>query len=135
MCDDTSRSQDYFETFSDKEPHDLLSQLIAWDTADISDNEVYKKDLSKALSSIEAITHYIPVSTDGYFSPQDVAEELERVQDDCASNFEVHTINSIWGHRAGDPFRMGQEHDYALIREHVHTLLSKDKDSEPSGSV
>lgn len=127
--------QDYFETFHDKEPHDLLSQLIAWDTADISDNEVYKKDLGKALSSIEAITCYIPVSTDGYFSPQDVAEELEMVQDDRSSNFEVHTINSEWGHRAGDPFRMGQDKDYAAIRDLVHTLLGKEKGSEPSGSV
>ena len=50
---------------------------------------------------------------------------VERAREEAAliADCEFEPIDSVWGHRAGDPHRPGQEADAAFIRAHVHRLL------------
>ena len=125
--------EDYIEGFEGADAHDLLAQLMQWDIADISNNQIFKGDLGAALSAIRAETWYLPCKTDRYFTPKDVTCELGKLHDGI-TNFEVHEINSTWGHRAGDPHRDGQEEQAAFIRGKIHSLLAKHVD-HPSNSV
>ena len=103
--------------FLRRDAHDLLASLETWLASDISDNSVFEGDLSKALGSITAKSIVMPSRTDLYFTPED--SEIETAQ---MPNAEFRPIESIWGHRAGNP-TLNRE-DEAVLREAVLDLLS-----------
>lgn len=103
--------------FLRRDAHDLLAGLETWMQSDISDNPLYEGDLDRALASIRARAIIMPGRTDLYFTPEDSALETERMP-----NAELRPIESIWGHRAGNP--LFNPEDEAALREAVRDLLS-----------
>ena len=95
---------------------DLLAMLAVWYDSDISDNEIYDGDLAAALGAIKARAMIMPSRTDLYFTPED--SEIECAQ---MPNGEYRSIESIWGHRAGNP--LDNADDEARIRGAVTELL------------
>ena len=59
----------------------------------------------------------MPSRTDLYFTPEDSAAETGRMP-----NAEYRPIDSLWGHRAGNP--LFNPEDEAALREAVRDLLS-----------
>lgn len=87
----------YWErTFEGRDANDLLAQLATWQHADISDNESFRGDLSRALGAIRARTVVMPCRTDQYFLVADSEREVQSIKD-----AELRVIESDWGHRAG----------------------------------
>jgi homoserine O-acetyltransferase/O-succinyltransferase len=114
--------EDYLVQFWEKsyrkrDPHNLLAMIETWLRCDISDNPIYQGNYQAALSAIRAKTFAMPASTDLYFTPEDCAAEAELIP-----NAEYHLIQSIWGHRAGNPYQ--HPDDEAFIRSKISTLLN-----------
>ena len=103
--------------FLRRDPADLLSMIETWIRSDISDNAVHHGDLDKALGAIEARSLIMPSTTDLYFTVED-----SRIETAKMPNAELRPIDSIWGHRAGNPVQ-GPE-DEAALREAVRELLA-----------
>lgn len=103
--------------FSAMDPHALLALLHTWDTADPV-RTVGDGTLADALGAVRAKVLMLPSETDRYFPPCDAEAEAALMHD-----AEVVTIPSVWGHRAGDPFRPGQEADNEFITQQVSRLL------------
>ena len=103
--------------FLRRDAHDLLASLETWRQSDISDNPVHEGDLDRALGSIRARAIIMPSLTDLYFTPEDSEAETERMP-----NAEYRPIDSIWGHRAGNP--LFNPDDEAALRDAVRDLLS-----------
>ena len=103
--------------FLRRDAHDLLASLDTWDQSDISDNAIYKGDLEHALGAVTAKTVVMPSLTDLYFTAEDSRAE-------CAlmPNAEYRPIDSIWGHRAGNPVL--NPADETVLRNAVSDLLS-----------
>jgi homoserine O-acetyltransferase len=77
---------------------------------------IYDGDLAQALGAITARSVIMPSRTDLYFTPED--SEIETAQ---MPNASYRPIESIWGHRAGNPtFNPADE---AALREAVADLL------------
>ena len=95
---------------------DLLSMLSVWFHSDISDNEIYNGDLTAALGAIKARAMIMPSRTDLYFTPEDAEAECAQMP-----NGEFRPIESIWGHRAGNP--TDNPDDEAFLRAAVADLL------------
>jgi homoserine O-acetyltransferase len=95
---------------------DLLSMLSVWFHSDISDNEIYSGDLAAALGAIKARAMIMPSRTDLYFTPEDAEAECAQMP-----NGEFRPIESIWGHRAGNP--TDNPDDEAFLRAAVADLL------------
>ena len=102
--------------FLRRDADDLLAALETWMVSDISDNEIYQGDLSRALAAITARALVMPSRTDLYFTPED--SEFETAQ---MTNAEFRPIESIWGHRAGNPVQ--NPDDEATLRQAVSDLL------------
>ena len=81
--------------FLKHDANDLLAQLSTWESADISDNPVFKKDFAAALSAIKARTIMSPVDQDRIFPPVDSFAEIEKI-----AHGECSVISSTWGHMA-----------------------------------
>lgn len=116
--------EDYLVQFWEKsyrrrDPHNLLAMIETWLRCDVSDNPIYQGNYQAALSAIQARTFVMPATTDLYFTPEDCAAEAKLIP-----HSEYHPIQSIWGHRAGNPY----EHpdDEAFIRSKISTLLTTD---------
>ena len=108
----------YWETtFARRDPRNLLAQIHTWQSGDISANELYGGDLTKALSSITARTLLMPGEQDLYFQVDDNRMEMRHLR-----NAALHPIPSPWGHRAGHP--LNQNDDRAFIESHVKALLA-----------
>ena len=103
--------------FLRRDAHDLLASLETWKQSDISDNPIYEGDLDLALGSIRARAIIMPSLTDLYFTPEDSEAETGRMP-----NAEYRPIDSIWGHRAGNP--LFNPEDEAALREAVRDLLA-----------
>lgn len=97
---------------------DLLSMIDTWYQSDISDNAIYKGDLAKALGAIKARAIIMPSTTDLYFTEHDSAVETKQMP-----NAELRPIQSIWGHRAGNPIQSAE--DQAVLRQAVDDLLAR----------
>lgn len=95
---------------------DLLSMLATWYESDISNNEIYQGDLARALGAIKARAMIMPSRTDLYFTPEDAEAECQQMP-----NSEFRPIESIWGHRAGNP--TDNADDEAFLRQTVSELL------------
>ena len=100
-----------------RDANDLLAQIRTWQSADISDNELYGGDLPAALAAIRARALIMPSETDLYFRTADNEREVRHL-----ANAELRPIRSIWGHRAGNP-RDNLE-DTRILREAVAELLA-----------
>ncbi len=103
--------------FLRRDAHDLLASLDTWMASDISDNDIYGGDLGRALGSITARSIIMPSRTDLYFTPEDSALETAMMP-----NAELRQIESIWGHRAGNP--VFNPADEIVLRKAVHDLLA-----------
>ena len=103
--------------FLRRDANDLLASLDTWAASDISDNPVYQGDLSRALGAISARAIVMPSKTDLYFTPED--SEMETAQ---MPNAEFRPIDSVWGHRAGNPVLNAE--DEATLRQAVAGLLA-----------
>jgi homoserine O-acetyltransferase len=101
-----------------RDPHNLLSMIETWMRCDVSDNPVYQGDYEKAMGAIAAKTLVMPASTDLYFTPEDCQAEA-----DLIPNSTYKVIESIWGHRAGNPYENAD--DEAFIKQAVAELLSE----------
>jgi homoserine O-acetyltransferase/O-succinyltransferase len=95
---------------------DLLSMIETWYRSDISDNEIYEGDLARALGSITARAIIMPSTTDLYFTVADSEAETRLMP-----NAEFRPIESIWGHRAGNPAQCSE--DEAVLCDAVRDLL------------
>jgi homoserine O-acetyltransferase/O-succinyltransferase len=103
--------------FMRRHGEDLLSMLATWTQSDISDNPIYRGDLDKALGAITAKSIIMPSITDLYFTVDD-----SRIETAKMPNAELRPIQSIWGHRAGNPAQY--EPDEAVLRTAVAELLT-----------
>ncbi|MBW4443429.1 MAG: alpha/beta fold hydrolase [Plectolyngbya sp. WJT66-NPBG17] len=101
-----------------RDPHNLLAMIDTWLHCDISDNPVYQGNYIAAMNAIQAKTFVMPATTDLYFTPEDCAAEAALIP-----NAEYHPIDSIWGHRAGNPYQ--HPPDAAFIRSQIQTLLQQ----------
>lgn len=118
-----SSLEDYITRFWEmnyrkRDPHNLLAMIETWLHCDISDNPIYQGDYIVAMNAIQAKTFVISATTDLYFTPEDCASEAALMP-----NAEYHLIESIWGHRAGNPYQYPP--DAAFIRSIIQTLLQK----------
>ncbi|MBT3533148.1 MAG: alpha/beta fold hydrolase [Rhodospirillaceae bacterium] len=95
---------------------DLLSMLATWYHSDISNNEIFDDDLTTALGAIKPRAMIMPSRTDLYFTPEDAEAECKQMP-----NAEFRPIESIWGHRAGNP--IDNEADETFLRQAVTELL------------
>ena len=102
--------------FLRRDGDDLLSMLSTWYRSDISDNEIHNGDLAAALGAITARAMIMPSRTDLYFTPEDAEAECEQIP-----NGEFRPIESIWGHRAGNP--TDNADDEAFLAQAVAELL------------
>lgn len=81
--------------------NDLLSKIWTWQHGDISDNERYRGDFTRALRSIQARAIVMPCSTDLYFVPEDNEAEVAAMR-----RAELRVFDSPWGHCVGSPGRI-----------------------------
>ncbi len=103
--------------FLRRDAHDLLASLETWMQSDISDNQIHGGDLERALAAITARTLVMPSLTDLYFTAED-----SRAETALMPNAEFRPIDSIWGHRAGNPLL--NPDDEAVLRNAVRDLLA-----------
>jgi homoserine O-acetyltransferase len=89
---------DWEESFAANRAANLYAQAVTWQEADISANDLYGGDLSRALSAIQARVLLMPSATDLYFRVADNEADLPYLR-----HGELAVIDSIWGHRAGSP--------------------------------
>jgi homoserine O-acetyltransferase len=100
-----------------RDANNLLAMWWSWQHADISANERYGGDLSKALGAIRARALVMPSATDLYFTVEDSRLEVRQMP-----NAELRPIPSIWGHRAGNP--MQSPEDLRFLNDSLRELLA-----------
>lgn len=101
-----------------RDVNDFLAQVHTWERADISDNDVFKKDLPAALRAIQARAIVMPSRTDLYFPPEDSQIEVSLMP-----NAELRVLELVWGHRAAAPGT--DPHDIAFLDAAIRDLLSR----------
>ena len=83
---------------------------------DISDNHIFKGDLSAALAAIQAKATVMPAKIDLYFPPEDNEWEVTQM-----NNAKFVVIPGVWGHFAGDG---NNEEDTLFIDNELKSLLA-----------
>ena len=101
-----------------RDANNLLAMIWTWQNADISANPLYGGDLAKALGAITARALIMPSTTDLYFTVADNEREVQHMRDAT-----LHPIESIWGHRAGNPTQNPEDDDF--IDRAVKALLAR----------
>ncbi len=81
--------------------NNLISKIWTWQHGDISDNETYRGDFKRSLSSIRARAIVMPCDRDLYFPPEDNAAEVAAMP-----NAALRVFHSPWGHCAAAPGRL-----------------------------
>lgn len=109
---------DWEERFGARPAANLYAQLMTWDAADISANDLYDGDLERALRAIEAKVLLMPGETDLYFRTADNEAELKLLR-----RAALKPIPSIWGHRAGNP--VNNPADAAFVKSAVQDWLQQ----------
>lgn len=99
-----------------RDANNMLSMLWTWQNADISDNPLFKGDLSAALAAIRAKATVMPAKIDLYFPPEDNEWEVSQM-----SNAKFVVIPGVWGHFAGDG---KNEEDTLFIDNELKSLLA-----------
>ncbi len=115
---DTFLRTDWEERYHARRAANLYAQLVTWYNGDISDNPLYQNDLVAALQGIKARMLLLPSRSDLYFPPADNAAELPHLR-----HAELRPIPSIWGHRAGSPAVIPQDH--AFLKAAVRDWLAR----------
>lgn len=103
--------------FVSLDANNLLSQLHAWQTADLAATPGYDGDLGRALGDISARAFLCPGETDLYFPPEDMAAEVAQMP-----NAELRILPGAWGHFSDsgvDPGCMDQ------MRRNARDLLAR----------
>lgn len=93
-------------TYTAMDANNILAQIAAWRSANISNNSLYNGDFPRALISIKARATVMPCVTDAYFPPEDSELEVSHM-----SNADLRPIQSLWGHWAGSG-RNGADTDF-----------------------
>lgn len=110
-------AESYEAGFALSDADDLLCMADTWMHADVS--AAAHGDLADALARIEAKVLLMPSTTDPYFTLEAARAEAALL----GTRAVLRPIESLCGHRAGDPHRRGLEAENAFITEHVHALL------------
>jgi len=114
-------NRSYEKGFEACDINNLLAQVDTWLHTDLAHADAkFCGSLSQGMRSITANVLWMPVSTDKYFLAEPIKKQAE-LFDNC----EVKVIESIWGHRAGDPSRPGQEHQLKFIAKAVADLCAQ----------
>lgn len=90
--------RDWEAGFLRRDADNLLAMLWTWQNADISDNPLYRGDLTAALGAITARALVMPSETDLYFPVEDSRRDVSFMP-----NAELLRIPTIWGHRVNNP--------------------------------
>ncbi len=98
---------DWEDSFGTNRAANLYAAALTWQEADISANDLYGRDLPRALAGIEASVLLMPSETDLYFRVADNEAELKHLRHGTLA-----PIPSIWGHRAGNPNANGDDLDF-----------------------
>jgi homoserine O-acetyltransferase/O-succinyltransferase len=101
-----------------RDANNLLAMIWTWQNADISADPRYGGDLAKALGAITADALIMPSSTDLYFTVADNEREVAHM-----TRARLRPIESIWGHRAGNPMQSPADDD--VIDREVKALLGR----------
>jgi homoserine O-acetyltransferase/O-succinyltransferase len=102
--------------YEQRDANNLMAMTWTWIHNDISANEVFGGDLTKALQAITARTLLMPCMTDLYFRTADNEAELQHL-----ANGRLVEIPSYWGHMSG----AGQnEADTLFIDAQLKELLA-----------
>lgn len=110
---------DWERFFSRHDANDLLAMLQMWQRADISDNALYRKDLSRALGSIQAKSLIMPSRTDLYFTVPDIEAEARMIPD-----ARLKVIETDWGHRVNNPKQNPRDADF--VQDRIREFLVED---------
>ena len=94
------------------DPRDLIAMLDTWLAHDVADGG----DLSAALQGIRARTAVVACNRDLYFTVEDMAADAAAIP-----SAELHVIDSLLGHRAGNPHSSAAEQQ--RLRQIVEQLL------------
>jgi homoserine O-acetyltransferase len=87
----------YWEaTYLGMDANNILAQIDTWESANISENDLYSGDFEKALASIQAKIYVMPSTSDAYFPVEDSEREVRFIP-----GAELRPIDSKWGHWAG----------------------------------
>lgn len=108
---------DWESGFRRRDADNLLAMLWTWQHADISDNPVYRGDLSAALGAIRARALVMPSATDLYFTVEDSKRDVAFMP-----NAELRPIPTIWGHRVNNPAQNAQ--DAQFVDNAICSLLA-----------
>ena len=100
-----------------RDANNIMAMWWSWQYADISANDQYGGDIKKALASIRARSLVMPATRDCYFTLE--ASRLEVME---MPNAQLRPIQSIWGHRAGNP--MQNPDDLRFLNNAFRELLS-----------
>ena len=117
---ETFLQTDWEERYYLRRAANLYAQLVTWLHGDISDNPLYHGDLPQALAAIKARMVLLPGTTDLYFRVADHAAELAHLK-----NGVLKPIDSIWGHRAGNPNPKLLPDEFAYVKAIVREELAK----------
>lgn len=93
--------RDWEEDHLKWDANDLIAKIWTWQHGDISDNEIYRGDFTRALQAIQARAIVMPCSTDMYFVPADNAAEVREMR-----RAELRVFDSPWGHCVASPGRV-----------------------------
>ncbi|KAF6829448.1 hypothetical protein CMUS01_08158 [Colletotrichum musicola] len=116
--------EDFLVTFWEKwalskDPENLLVMLHTWQAGDVSLQEPYGGDFSKAMAAIKAKTLVLPSKTDLYFPPEDSEYEVSCMSEGVG---ELNVYPSIWGHWAGGP--PGNMEDVKWLDDRLKKIFS-----------
>lgn len=109
---------EYF--FLQRNPENLLAMIWTWQHGDISDNNIYKGDLNKALQAIKAKCIILSPENDLYFPKEDNQIELE-IMSVTNKNTQLVIIPGHWGHFAGGGLNPD---DIEFINDQIKRLLN-----------
>jgi homoserine O-acetyltransferase/O-succinyltransferase len=90
--------RDWEARFANQDGNDLISMIWTWQHADISANERFGGDLTRALGAIASRALVMPSQTDLYFPVEDNRREVALLP-----NASLMPIPTIWGHRINNP--------------------------------
>ncbi|WP_314948715.1 alpha/beta fold hydrolase [Bradyrhizobium cosmicum] len=107
--------------FARRDANDLLAQIAIWQGGDVSRCATFGGDFDRALAAIKAHILLMPGATDRYFDVRDNEDELGRLVN--AKSAVLHPIQSLHGHRAGNP--VNHPRDQAFIKAEIAELLAK----------
>mmetsp|Transcript_9013 Transcript_9013/g.12580 ORF Transcript_9013/g.12580 Transcript_9013/m.12580 type:complete len:732 (+) Transcript_9013:260-2455(+) len=109
----------YEKGFANGDVNNLLAQVKTWCAGDLSLADVrFNGSIEAAMKAITARVVWMPCTTDRYFLAGPIERECKVLR-----NASFDPIRSPWGHRAGDPWRKGQEDQLAHIQAAVTRIL------------